>query len=98
MDSANPFALNGKVVLVTGANSGLGLGWATGVAKAGGDLVIWGRRSERNQEVASELRKYGGRVLPQQVDVSSEGQVVAATADAVAAMGRLDGAIANAGV
>jgi len=37
----NLFDLTGKVALVTGANSGLGLGFASGLAKAGADLVIW---------------------------------------------------------
>ena len=49
---SNPFDLTGKVALVTGANNGLGLGWAGGIAKAGGDVVIWGRRAERNAAAA----------------------------------------------
>jgi NAD(P)-dependent dehydrogenase (short-subunit alcohol dehydrogenase family) len=95
--SANPFDLTGKVTLVTGGNSGLGLGWATGIARAGGDVVIWARRKAANEEAASTLRQLGGRVLAQQVDVSDEQQVVAAMAEAVERMGRIDGVIANAG-
>lgn len=94
---ANPFDLTGKVVLVTGANSGLGLAWATGIARAGGDVVIWGRRPERNKLAAESLGQYGVRVMAQTVDVADEGQVVHATKDAIEQMGRLDAAIANAG-
>jgi NAD(P)-dependent dehydrogenase (short-subunit alcohol dehydrogenase family) len=94
----NPFDLSGKVTLVTGGNSGLGLGWATAVAQAGGDVVIWGRRAEANERAAGSLREHGCRVLTQSFDVSNEGQVVAATAAAVEEMGRIDGAIANAGM
>lgn len=97
MTSASPFDLSGKVALVTGANSGLGLGFARGIAKAGGDLVIWGRRSERNDQAAAELRSYGVRVLAQAVDVADERQVVDGIGAAVREMGRLDCVIANAG-
>ena len=42
------FDLSGKVALVTGANSGLGFAFARGLAKAGADIVIWGRRADKN--------------------------------------------------
>jgi NAD(P)-dependent dehydrogenase (short-subunit alcohol dehydrogenase family) len=98
MTRSNPFDLSGKVALVTGANSGLGLGWAAGIANAGGDVVIWGRRPDANERAAESLRQYGGRVLAQSVDVSDEGQVVRAVEEAVDVMGRIDGAVANAGI
>jgi NAD(P)-dependent dehydrogenase (short-subunit alcohol dehydrogenase family) len=94
----NLFDLTGKVALFTGANSGLGLGFARGLAKAGADLVIWGRRKERNEEAAAELRKYGGRVATGEIDVTVESQVVDGVSAAVKEMGRLDCAIANAGI
>lgn len=94
----NPWDMSGKVVLVTGGNAGIGLGFARGIARAGGDVVIWGRRQEKNQEAAAELAGFGVRVLPQAVDVSDESQVVEAMAEAVAKMGRVDGVIANAGI
>src|SRR5260370_6440141 len=95
--SANPCDLTGKVTLITGGNSGLGLGWATGIARAGGDVVIWGRRADANERAAESLRQCGVRVLAQQVDVSDEQQVVEALPAAVEQMGRIDGVIANAG-
>jgi NAD(P)-dependent dehydrogenase (short-subunit alcohol dehydrogenase family) len=84
--------------LVTGANSGLGLGFARGLAKAGADLVIWGRRTDRNELAAAELRQHGGRILTQTIDVTVESQVVAGVAAAIKEMGRIDCAVANAGV
>jgi NAD(P)-dependent dehydrogenase (short-subunit alcohol dehydrogenase family) len=93
-----PFDLSGKTALVTGGNSGLGLGFAHGVAKAGADLVIWGRRAEKNEEAAAELRQHGVRVLHQTVDVAEEEQVESAMADALAEVGKIDCVFANAGI
>jgi NAD(P)-dependent dehydrogenase (short-subunit alcohol dehydrogenase family) len=94
----NLFDLTGKVALITGANSGLGLAYARGMAKAGADVVIWGRRDAQNTLAANELKQYGGRVFTQQVDVSDETQVTAAMQLAEQTMGRLDCVIANAGI
>ena len=84
--------------MITGGNAGIGLGFARGIARAGGDVVIWGRRAEKNAEAAAALAEHGGRVLTQQVDVSDEARVVDAMAEAVEEMGRVDGVIANAGM
>ncbi len=93
----NPFDLSGKVALVTGANSGIGLGFADAIARAGGDVVIWGRRADRNAEAAERLKAHGGRVLADAVDVADEAAQRRGFARALAEMGRLDGVIANAG-
>ncbi len=92
------FNLRGKVVLVTGGNAGIGLGFARGIARAGGDVVVWGRRAEQNAEAAKTLLEFGGRVLTQEVNVSDETRVTTAMAEAVEELGRLDGVIANAGI
>jgi NAD(P)-dependent dehydrogenase (short-subunit alcohol dehydrogenase family) len=92
MTAADLFDLTGKVGLVTGANSGLGFGFASGIAKCGGDVVVWGRRADKNEQAAEQLRKMGaGRVHCQSVDVADEAQVVAGMAEAIEAMGRIDG-------
>lgn len=92
------FDLTGKVGLVTGGNSGLGLGFATGMAKCGADIVVWGRRADRNAEAEEVLRAAGApRVWSQTVDVSDEEQVVAGMAAAVTHMGRVDCVVQNAG-
>jgi NAD(P)-dependent dehydrogenase (short-subunit alcohol dehydrogenase family) len=93
-----PWDMSGKVVIVTGGNSGIGLGFARGIARAGGDVVIWGRRREKNEAAAARLREHGTRVATQEVDVSDETRVVGAMAEAVKTMGRVDGVIANAGI
>src|SRR5579864_8689768 len=90
--------MSGRVVVITGGNSGIGLGFARGIVKAGGAVVIWGRRADKNEQAASELRNLGGKVLAQTVDVSNEAAVVTAMSEAVSKMGRVDGVIANAGI
>jgi NAD(P)-dependent dehydrogenase (short-subunit alcohol dehydrogenase family) len=94
----NLFDLTGKVALVTGANSGLGFGFARGLARGGADLVLWGRRADKNEAAATQLRQYGGRVTARAVDVTVESDVVAGVAAAVKEMGRIDCVVANAGL
>ncbi|MDR7156452.1 NAD(P)-dependent dehydrogenase (short-subunit alcohol dehydrogenase family) [Sphingobium xenophagum] len=94
----NLFDLTGKVALITGGNAGLGLGMATGLAEAGADIVIWGRREEINLEAAERLRVHGGRVGHLAVDVANEHEVVDGFASATAQFGRVDCVIVNAGI
>jgi NAD(P)-dependent dehydrogenase (short-subunit alcohol dehydrogenase family) len=96
--SENLFDLTGKVALVSGGNSGLGLAMAEGLARAGADVVIWGRSEDRNREVAGRLASRGGRVSHRQVDVTDESAVIAGFAAAVAEMGRIDCVVVNAGI
>jgi len=92
------FDLGGKVALVTGGNSGLGLGFARGIAKQGGDVVIWGRSAEKNAEAVEELQSFGVRASARPVDVSSQEDVVAGFAALIEEYGRVDTVIANAGM
>lgn len=99
MSAPDLFDLTGKVVLVTGGNSGIGLGFAEGCAKAGADVVVWGRRSDANDVAAEQLRTLGARkVRTDCIDVADEAQVVAGMAAAVEELGRLDCLFANAGI
>ncbi|HEY9547616.1 MAG TPA: SDR family oxidoreductase [Solimonas sp.] len=91
------FDLSGKVAVITGGNSGLGLGFARGIAQQGGDVVIWARNADKNAAARQELETYGVRVAAQQVDVSSEAQIVAAFDEVMKQFGRIDTVIANAG-
>lgn len=93
-----PFDLTGKVSLITGGNRGIGLGMAEALAASGSDIVIWGSNAERNLEAEGKLTQYGVRVKAQVVDVSNEEAVVNGMVEAVAAMGRVDTVIANAGI
>ena len=94
----NIFDLTGKVALVTGANSGIGFAFASGLARAGADVVIWGRREQNNRAAERKLQEHGRRVASRVVDVSSEGEVAEGVRAAVAEMGRLDCVVANAGI
>ena len=94
----NLFDLSGKVALVTGANSGLGFGFARGLARAGSDIILWGRRTDKNEAAAAALREYGVRVFADSVDVTDEPAIVSGFARALDAMGRVDTVVANAGV
>jgi NAD(P)-dependent dehydrogenase (short-subunit alcohol dehydrogenase family) len=92
------FDLSGKVGLVTGGNSGIGLGMADALARAGADVCIWGSNPDKNAAAASQLEAHGTRVLVLQVDVGDEAAVDAAMAKALHTLGRVDACFANAGV
>jgi NAD(P)-dependent dehydrogenase (short-subunit alcohol dehydrogenase family) len=92
------FDLSGKVGLVTGGNSGIGLGMADALARAGADVCIWGSNPDKNAAAASQLEAHGTRVLALQVDVGDEAAVDAAMAQALHTLGRVDACFANAGV
>lgn len=93
-----PFDLTGKVALVTGGNSGIGLGMADAMAQAGADVVIWGTNAGKNAAAEAQLKAHGRRVMTQAINVADESQVVSGMAEAAAKMGRIDTVIANAGV
>ncbi len=93
------FDLTGKVVLATGANSGIGLGFLQGCARQGADVVVWGRRADRNAQAVEALRALGApRAHAEEVDVADEAAVDAAFAATLQAMGRVDCVFANAGL
>ena len=93
-----PFDLTGKVALVTGGNSGIGLGMAEGLAAAGASVAIWGRNPAKNEAARETLLKHGGAVEALEVDVADEGAVTDAIAETLRRLGRIDTCIANAGV
>jgi NAD(P)-dependent dehydrogenase (short-subunit alcohol dehydrogenase family) len=92
------FDLTGKVALVTGGNSGIGLGMARAMAEAGADVAIWGTNAAKNAAAVEALKPAGRKVLALECDVGDEAAVNAAFASTVSAFGRVDGCFANAGV
>jgi NAD(P)-dependent dehydrogenase (short-subunit alcohol dehydrogenase family) len=93
-----PFDLTGKVALVTGGNSGIGLGMARAVAEAGADVAIWGTNPAKNAAAQAELAKTGRKVRAFVCDVSDERAVETAFAETLRVFSRVDGCFANAGV
>ena len=90
--------LTGKVVVVTGGNTGIGLGLAKGVAGAGASVAIWARNTDRNALAVQELVAMGANATSEACDVSDEAQVERAMAATLERHGRVDCLFANAGV
>src|SRR3954468_16768103 len=92
------FDLSGHVSLVTGGNSGIGLGMADALAAAGADVCIWGTNAAKNRDAQAHLEQHGRRVVALQCDVGEEGEVERAFAETLATLGRVDACFANAGI
>ena len=75
-----PFDLTGKVAVITGGNSGIGLGMAHGIAQAGGDVCIWGTNAAKNSAAVEQLAIHGTRISAQRCDVADGDAVAAAFA------------------
>jgi short-subunit dehydrogenase len=92
-----PRALRGAVVVLTGASSGIGAATAVACGREGMRVALAARRADRLAEVAERVRAAGGeaRVVP--TDVAEEAQVRALVEGTVAAWGRLDVLVNNAG-
>ena len=90
--------LSGRVVLVTGASSGLGAYFARAAASAGAAVALAARRTDKLAEIQSAIVNEGGRAAAIAMDVADEKSVIAGF-DAVAReLGPVDSVIANAGM
>ncbi|MFC5745588.1 SDR family NAD(P)-dependent oxidoreductase [Actinomadura rugatobispora] len=101
MTNVNPldrFRLDDKVVVITGASSGLGTGFARATAAVGATLVLAARRVDRLDALADELRERGATVLTRRTDVASFEDCQSLAEAAVDAFGRIDVLVNNAGV
>ena len=90
--SNNALNFEGKVALVTGASSGMGLATARAFAEAGASVVLADVREELVKEEAQKLTDAGHRTLAVRCDVSDDAQVAAMVERTVAEFGRLDAA------
>jgi NADP-dependent 3-hydroxy acid dehydrogenase YdfG len=90
--------ITGKVVVITGASSGLGEATARLLSAEGASVVLGARRVERLKALADELTGKGGKALAVATDVTDRGQVQALIDAAIDAFGRVDVLINNAGL
>src|SRR6201747_2177396 len=92
------FRLDGKVAVVTGASSGLGVAFAQACAQAGADVVLAARRAEKLSATADLVTAVGQRALTVQTEVPGPDQCRAMVEQAMAEFGHGDVLVNNAGV
>jgi NAD(P)-dependent dehydrogenase (short-subunit alcohol dehydrogenase family) len=92
------FRLDGKVAIVTGASSGLGVAFAEGLAEAGADVAICARRVERLEETKRRVEELGRRCLALPADVAKVEDCQRVVDETVSELGRVDVLVNNAGV
>lgn len=91
------FSLEGKVAIVTGASSGLGVAFARALAEAGADLVLAARRADRLEQTCRLVAERGRRALPVTADVSLPEAASEVVGAAMAEFGHVDVLVNNAG-
>lgn len=94
----NSTDLSGQTALVTGASSGLGRRFAKVLAACGAKVAVTGRRMDRLQEVAAEIRADGGIAEPLALDVTDADQLIAVVEQAQQALGLVTILVNNAGI
>ncbi len=90
--------LDGKVAIVTGASSGLGVAFARALAEAGADVVLGARRVDRLEETKALVEAAGRRALAVQTDVADPDACTALVDAAMETFGRVDVLVNNAGI
>ncbi len=98
MGILDSFRLDGKVAVVTGASSGLGVAFAQHLAEAGADIALGARRLDRLGDTARLVETAGRRVVAVATDVSSPEDCQRLVDTAVAELGKVDVLVNNAGV
>lgn len=92
------FDLKGKVALVTGASSGLGVQFAKALARQGADVIIAARRVEKLEEVKKEIEALGVRCMAVKCDVAVSSEISSMVSQIKDKFGRIDILVNNAGV
>jgi NAD(P)-dependent dehydrogenase (short-subunit alcohol dehydrogenase family) len=91
-------SLKGKVAVVTGGSSGLGVTFAQALAEVGANIVLAARRIDKMNEVGDDLTRLGVKVRSVKCDVSDPEQVQSLVDETLKTFGRLDIIVNNAGV
>ncbi|KIS02591.1 SDR family oxidoreductase [Paucilactobacillus wasatchensis] len=91
-------SLTDKVVVITGASSGIGEATAKKLARKGAKVVLGARREERLDKLVAEIEQAGGQAVAQVTDVTDRKQVTSLVALATSKFGRLDVLYNNAGL
>ena len=92
------YELDGKVAVVTGAASGIGLACGHALARSGATVCLWDLNAEPLETAAAELEQYGRPTHTAVVDVSDSGRVTEAMEAVANDLGRVDIVVANAGI
>ncbi|MGI9019044.1 MAG: SDR family NAD(P)-dependent oxidoreductase [Euzebya sp.] len=92
------FSLSGRVAIITGASSGLGVHAATGLADAGADVVLVARRAERLEQTKALVEESGRECVVVTGDVADPETAELTVAAAMEAFGKVDVLVNNAGV
>ncbi|NVM95480.1 SDR family NAD(P)-dependent oxidoreductase [Arthrobacter wenxiniae] len=98
MSVLDKFSLDGRRILVTGGNQGMGKAFAFALADAGARVAISGRNHERNEATVRDAADAGHHITAIDADITDDAAVMTMTADAVDALGGLDVLVNNAGV
>ncbi len=90
--------IDNKIILITGASSGIGEATARALATSGAAVVLGARRTDRLKELAKDITAAGGRAIYRSLDVTSRDSVQSFADAAVQEFGRIDVIINNAGI
>lgn len=90
--------VTGKIVLITGASSGIGEATARELANAGATVFLGARRTDRLESLVADIAKGGGVACARRLDVTSRESTAAFAQEALDTFGRIDVMINNAGV
>jgi 2-deoxy-D-gluconate 3-dehydrogenase len=96
--TSSPFALGGRVAVITGGNRGIGRSIALGMARAGAAIAVLARNEEKNNQLLTELQAIGVPAIALHLDVTKRATLSHAMTEVERALGSIDVLVNNAGV